>query len=270
MKFEYQLLLLEPDMIRGERINIGLIVYRGNSVDIRMPGSLPKLRAIDPAFTPRAIEKAKATLIEMANASTDIFKEVSLELGPIHTSKIGWFNADGNDDYEAKVDDLLKRLVFAPVRKKKRAPASRLVVSLKKEFQRKGFLGQSPEDISNHRIIPAYTISEEEGLKADFAYKNGVFHITTVADLRAKSSSLAEKQGRGALKAITMLHGKRKLGGKAYAVYAATANKEREVQPVIAMLEEYSDGNIYNFLSADDMTRYHRIVADHLNRPQLH
>jgi len=35
-------------------------------------------------------------------------------------------------------------------------------------------------------------------------------------------------------------------------------------------LDEYSDGNIYNYLSASDMGAYHTLVADHLHRPELH
>ncbi len=270
MKYEYQIILLEPDMLRGERINIGVLIYKNGMADIRMPVSLPKLRAIDPAFTPLAIEKAKATLAELASVDIKLFKDISQNLGSLHTSTIGWFAAKSEKEYEEQVKYILVNRIHAPVRKTKRVGVSRLVGSLKKEFKAKGFLSESIDDIDKHRIIPGFTISEEEGLKADFAYKNGVFHVTTVADLRAKSSTLTQKQGRGALKAITMLKGKEKLGGKAYAVYAATQSEERLVQPVISMLDEFSDGNIYNYMSSSDMTSYHNIVADHLNHPAMH
>lgn len=270
MQYEYQLIILEPDMMRGERVNVGLIVYHENRVDIRMPSSQPKLRGIDPAYTPHVIEKEKARLSEMASVDSVLFRQVSQALGPLHTSEVGWFDAGTGDEYDARVNDLLQRLVLAPKRKVKRAPVSRLANALKNEFRRKGFLGKGPEDIGKHRIIPSYTISEEEGLRADFAYKNGVYHVTTVADLRSKNASMTEKQGRGALKAITMLEGKKRLGGKAYAIYAAQRDQERELMPVITMLGEYSDGNIFNALSGDDMTSYHKIVAGHLGRPGLH
>jgi len=134
MKFEYQLLILEPDIQRGERITVGVIAYKDGIADVRMPPTLPKLRAIDPAFTPRAMEDAKARLIELASVDIEMFKTISRTLGPLHTSGLGWFMAESADEYETQVANILTDSVYAPRRKTKRVTTSRLAASLKREF----------------------------------------------------------------------------------------------------------------------------------------
>jgi len=246
MKYHYHLIIFRPsEYVRVDQVAVGIAVNKGDNIDIRMPYQ-PKISALLPYTTPLHIEKTRQSLVDLASHNTNYFM----------------------DELPHMSDSILKRLVITPKVEKDRVITSRLNTCIKKAFKNKHILGKTEGDIKKHLVVPNFTISKDENLVADFAYKNGVYHVTTVADFRAESSSKISQQGKGALKAITMLEGKKRLKGKAYAIYAASSKQEEQLLPTINMLNEYANGNIYNYNSDQDMESYYLTVESHLSPQQ--
>jgi len=268
MKYCYHLIVFRPSkFVRVDQVAVGVAVRHASGVDIRMPYQ-PKIAAIMPFFTRRMLEKTKESLMAIAEYNADYFMQ---ELPHMQSfcavdEHQGWFLAESKEDYEKSIQDILSQTVATPkVTSKRKVTSTKLVTEMKRVFKQKKILGQSLDDIHKHLVVPSFPISEDEGLHADFAYKNGVYHVTTVSDFRAESSSLKTKQAHAAIQAITMLEGRKKLEGKSYAVYAADAHSESNIQHILTMLDDYSCGNIYNFASDDDMNDYYQSIENHLS-----
>ncbi len=267
MKYNYHLIVFRPSQfMRVDQVAVGIAVRTHDGVDIHMPYQ-SKISTLLPSMTPRIIEDARKSMVSMASFDPDSFMEElpHMQLFCAIDPKMGWFKAESNQDYEMNIQDILSRTVITPKLKHPKVSTCKLSTELKRSFKDKGFLGKALGDIDKHLIIQGFPISESEDLYADFAYKNGVYHIMMAADFRTTQSKTTQ-QAKAALKAITMLEGKKKLKGKSYAIYAASIGIEDKIQPVLSMLNDYSNGNIFNYNSTDDMQKYYEIVDGHLSK----
>ncbi len=56
--YDFAVLRLEPDAVRGEVVNVGLVIFNETGVDVRVGEVLTRARALHRDFGPEAIKSA--------------------------------------------------------------------------------------------------------------------------------------------------------------------------------------------------------------------
>ncbi|MDE1358784.1 MULTISPECIES: DUF3037 domain-containing protein [Vibrio] len=255
-RFDFSILKFTPDSQRGEVMNVGILIYLANGVDIRILQSVSKLKAFDSHLNLNVLNEFVSDLEWVAKGISNPEKLHQIFQGQFSISKPGYFTVSEMSDYEIKANSLMDKFVN-PIKSKRKAGNKRLVTNIKEEFQKQGILGSSIDDISNHKVVTSYPIAENEGLFAEFLLKNGSYHLTETLDLRTEQHRA--KLGESALKALTIDKAKDVFQGnlKSFVIFAAeNASQERNAKHQLNILGEHTD-NMFNLCSKQDMAAYY-------------
>ncbi|WP_000846935.1 DUF3037 domain-containing protein [Escherichia coli] len=254
--FKYSLIRVTPNLEKGETINVGLIVYHDSDIDVRMLNSVSKLKAIDKDLTLGYLEDLSTSLFDLSQKINNAELLPCLFKGALSLSSFGMFTLQANEDYEAKVTDLMNRLVN-PQKQPHKQLKKKVFSELKSTFIQHGIFSKYFEDLSQHKIVANYPISNEEGLVADFLLKNGKYHLTETLDFR--SENIKKQMGEAAISVLTIT--------KAYELYnsnidsfvifaAETTAQEKSAKQQLNLLEKHAD-NLINAYSKEDMRSYY-------------
>jgi hypothetical protein len=264
--FEYAVLTAIPDPRRGERVNVGMAIFREDRVDVRFEQAVYKIRALTGDNWSARVESAEARYKSLFNAKEKPdtmlkrFERVEPLLKPSGT---GWFAAENDEQYEQRVAEILQSLVCIP----KRAPVvgkSRINTEMAKEFRRAKILANENQDISAGKIVRNFTIDDSEGLVADFALKNGKMHVASTLDLRKQSAGM----GEAALKSIILDKAKKKYRGRAktIGVYAMDPGMTDAFRPQLKLLCDYAD-ELYDWQDGKSRKQLARMFYDAMGQP---
>lgn len=261
--YRYAILTAIPDPKRGERVNVGIAIFREAEIELRFSG-VSKLSAISSGewstYVSEVSERIKS-LYRGYEKPEEFIERYSVLESWLKFSTPAWFSAASQDEYEERID----QLVAAFVRKSHeevgdKVRSTKINTEIARAFRRVHLLAKQDETIEDHKIVRDYYISRDEELRADFVHKNGIFHVTATLDLRRPAVGL----GYAALKAITLDKVKDAFGGEAkkYAVYAVAPGSQ-QFRPHVELLHDYSD-NAFNWLVPDERTKYTHLVYESL------
>jgi hypothetical protein len=250
--YNYAVLQAVPDPRRGERVNIGIVVFGPEGLDVRVCESR-KLSALTGRSWDGDI-KAFGEIIgklDDPNLESEQRRESLLSVqDQLTVSASGWFEARNIKQYDKAVRDLLNTLVKRPKRQKHIDGPS--VVSEISSVLRTAKLLATPKDRLDSGLV-FRNFRVDDGLEADFAQKNGRYHVATVLDLRANNPQIAQ----AALKAIVLDRAEKKFGrDQVHKVGIFSAAKERlsELHDNLAILRPYAD-EVWNW--EDPLQRRH-------------
>lgn len=262
----YAILRLTPDSARGETVNIGVAVFLPDRLDVRVLPATAKVKALNPNTPIDDLYSLPAVFDKMFGAAGDDATRLQLlrAFPLVEVSDFGCFVSEARP-YEDQVQALLDRFVKTPPRKQRSEKTSRLDQELRTAFRASKLLGAESEDIQRHLVIPNFAISEPEELYADFALKNGRWHITATVDFRVTRNSIkSAKRGQAALKAVTLDSAVRRFGREntvPLTVYTANDDDRDLIEPQLAMLHDYS-ARVYDFSSPVDRASYMEHMAE--------
>jgi hypothetical protein len=265
--YNYAVLQVIPDARRGERVNIGIVVFGPDGADIRVSESR-KLRALSLGAWDSEIDSYSSALRKLDTPSADIeerLENISVIENQFSAEKRGWFLARNKDEYENSLDEIIKTLVTKPTARRQRE-ASSVVAEISGALRKADILAGREEAIDSGKVVRNYRISEE--LEADFAQLNSQFHVAAVLDLRATTPRLAQ----AALKAVVLDRAEaahpnqrvHKIG-----VWAAAPARMDELQHNLAILKPYTD-HLVNWDDPSDRRGLQRIFYDAYNAHNPH
>lgn len=261
--YKFAIVRLFPDAVRGEQLNIGVVVFSDHGLDVRISRKLDKVRAVSAAIdvdTLRELVENLNGLDERLRAigSNDATRlSVLSHVGPVSLSPMGTFEAADAIMYEARVTAILKSQVDpepAPPRLRKKR--SILLTQVKDLFRRERVLAQKNETLDAHRIIPSFEL--DEGLVADFVLKNGMMHVIETVDATGGVESLNKAVSAIAVSALVLERARMKYGAdktQARLVYSAAASLERGAMPSLDAAR-HQGAELINWASADDQRRF--------------
>ena len=125
-RYEYSVIRYMPDRLRGEVVNIGILLFHENRVDARILPDLRKAKAINPNVDLEELYKLPETFAGMRPLQTlqNIEAKFSLEFlmatlivagfPGIVLSQRGWFTADGKQEIERNITEICARLCEVP------------------------------------------------------------------------------------------------------------------------------------------------------------
>lgn len=261
--YKYAVLRICPDEVRGETVNVGLFTLSPEGkIALHIPERMNKASALDDKCDRAFIYSAANTIFELtalaetAQQKTEIIS--SSFHGALQSSPLAEFMAHDQKDYNRKVKQITD-LLITPRISKHREMAPRITTRLKNIFDDSGLLAESG-DINEHRIVAQYPIDEKTGLKADFALKNSVMHITQTIDFNVKSQT--GKVQEAALDAIKLDMATRTFGKDTakYVVYSAKRSSQ-PVKQALGILEQHTE-MLFNMESSQDKQEYLSILEN--------
>lgn len=274
---KYSLIQFTPDRKRNETINIGLVAFMPDSIVVNLCESIRKIRAVDGAISGNDLKNIESMLQKIFSKSVPESQEIEsrfefLKLilpDTYQLSTLGCFSAATREEANLKISLLMNELVIPPRPVITRERGARIITNLRSIFRQHDLFSDSVDDIFNHRIVEKFPISEKSSLRADFALKNGVYHITETIDLGARDASVKFKEA--GLKSFVMAKAKLELGKetKCYAVYSASAADEKDKSEAIDLLSEGSDF-IFNLRSQKDKVDYIQRMEEAAGIQRLH
>lgn len=260
--FEFRIIRFEPDARRGERVNIGLLVSDGKRCQVHLIKSMSKVQALAPQV--RFSASLQADLTDMFNSLVKHDQLANLpDAEPFTLSRPGSFicpPAELPDQIEAA----MKRLVNPARRPSLREGNTRLHTEIRRQFRQDGVLASDPREITEHKVVADFDFPGDEELGADFAFKNGAWHLTQVLDYRTNSIGAAAKKIKEvSLKAIALDQAKKEpdrlLGEPAEVKTTAVVWVPDELTDIVApqldILEDYCQ-RIYRFQNDRERVQY--------------
>jgi Protein of unknown function (DUF3037) len=256
---KYSILTAIPDRRRGERVNVGIIVFRDGGLDVRFQQAAFKLRALTRENWDSRIEGIRQRIGGVYNSSAtpeEMLEQIGFTVPLIATSGIGALNWHSTSEYEKNIDEIMESLVLLPKAKPADA-ASRINTEIATIFRKAKALARKEQSIKDGKIVRGLPVAPSEGLAADFALKNSVMHIASTLDLRKQSARLDE----AALKSIVLDKSREKFGKTArlIGVYAVEPDMKKHFSHHIQLLSDYADES-YNWLDTSKRNKFlHRM-----------
>ena len=260
--FNYAVVQAIPDRRRGERVNIGIVVYGPEGVDLRV-SETRKLAALSAGSWDSEIDAyayAVQTLDDPSLPAKDRMDQITLIENRLSSSSRGWFELRQGENYEKVVGEIVASLVTRH-RTSRGRDGSTVVAEISAELRGAEILAGRDDELHSGKVVRNYKIGD--GLEADFAQLNGQFHVAAVLDLRANNPRLAQ----AALKAVVLdraqaaapNHKVQKIG-----VFAAAPARLSELHDNLAILRPYAD-ELVNWEDESDRNGLKRIFFDGFN-----
>ncbi|WP_312313249.1 DUF3037 domain-containing protein [Sphingobium yanoikuyae] len=261
---KYAIARLNAHPIRGERLNIGLLIFAENSLDIRIGRRLDKVRAISAALDPTELRER---LLELANIDALLRDEGLTEgndrrdalndLGFVDLSETAEIDSSNTAVYESMVQSLMVSMI-EPEQAKTKAPPkrTRLLSVVKGALKRERILAREGDDLAQHRVVPNVQLAE--GLVADLVLKNGSMHVVETIDASAADISPRKIVTDIALSALVLEQARISYGNgqtKAKLIYDASASVEAIAMPSLKAAA-HQGADLINWQSRDDQLRF--------------
>lgn len=266
--YRYCVLRYRPDPIRGEVVNIGLVIFNGDRVDVRVTRQLSKAQALSPNLSFQWTDTIQADIIDVCSETTPEGAVALLRnFAPFTCSDLGFFLAE-QDDYEAKVEQTMRWMVTPPRRPSTMEGKSRLFTEIKKEFQRFNLLGREVEELRDHKVLASFNLPGDEDLQADFIFKNGIYHLTQVIDYQTTPKAAHAKIKEVSVKAIALHQAPRVLEGQTagYALVRVPAEFESIARPHLSILHDFCR-NVLRYDVEADRRKYWARIAEAAQLP---
>ncbi|WP_315747567.1 MULTISPECIES: DUF3037 domain-containing protein [unclassified Bradyrhizobium] len=261
--YKFSVVQLATEQARGERLNVGLVVFNEDRLDVRIGKRLEKVRAISGAVEPEEVRRALEGLStfdeKLRDAGTALLDRADhlANLGPLTLSSPGVFEAEGATAYETRVASILRALVDAePAPLRARVKRSKLLSQMKRVFRQEKVMANKDEDLSSHRIVSSYEV--DEGLTADLILKNGTFHVVETVDALGDESSFRKAIADIGIAALVLERARMKFGREktsARLVYEASSSLERIAMPSLEAAA-HQGAQLVNWASASERGRF--------------
>lgn len=256
--YRYAILQLLPFAHRDEVINVGIVVFRQEKLQVRL--SAPPTLLSYFGVQSSTLDWVAESVARRDNPERSLSERVSelSSLSGVKLSELGWFSADEGEQYELRLNQIIGQYVDKPKVAKPRLAKKRLLDDLKRVFKEYEIYGQRPEDLHRHRVVARMPVGPSGKLHIDFLLKNGTYHATETLDFRTSQDAGPNELKNAALASVTFQHARDALGPNdtnCYLVYAASSIVEAAVRPAIEIAgRDVTDS--FNIESREDKVRY--------------
>jgi hypothetical protein len=262
--YNFSIIRLEPDEIRGERINIGAVILKENGIDLRVTRKLERVRAISAALD---LDTLNGLLLNFRGLD-DLNRQAGItnaterlnrlsRVGPLSLTQPGSFVADTTRAYEERVASLLRMLVEPePAIPRAHAKRTRLYSAIKREFKRQRILAQKGEGLESHRVVAGVELAE--GLVADMVLRNGAYHVIETVDATGDEHAFRKTISDIAVAALVLERARMQFvepSTTARLVFTASPVLERIARPSLDAAE-HQGAQLINWESTEDRDRF--------------
>lgn len=263
--FNFVLLRANPDALRHESLNAGVVVFDAANTCVLIDSSKKRLSSLHPDFGRMDLslwaeqiqtelrklpEESQRAILPMLCAPFKADRELGQTIG---------------NDASTLARTLFERLVGyqrASLPAVKRLPVrqTKLTRELRDWFKTSKVFSNKVEDLSKHRVVANYPVSPASDLYADFALMNGKLHVVETLDLRGVDHLTPTLRGGAAIKGITL----DEIGDNDNAIAVIVASDYGIAKPAISLLSKYAD-DLYDLSSQVEKQRFADFMAKSLH-----
>ena len=263
--YKYAIARFSTGSTRDERLNLALVILKENELEVRLPRSLDKLRAISAALD---IDMVRDAVQQLPDLDSYVRQQGALDpearlnelaqIAAVSFSRLGEFFAPSADLYNQCLNRLVSQLIepeAAPSRDLKRRN-TKLLADVKSAFKAERVLARKGEGLDTHRIVMNHKVAE--GLPADLILKNGAMHIVQTVDASSEEGSSRRMISSIAISALVFEQARMHFGDnktKSNLVYKATSSFETIISPSLEAAE-HQGATLINWESRDDRNRF--------------
>jgi hypothetical protein len=257
--FNFWLIKMPSHAMRGEVLNVGLLLEQDGHFLVRAGKRLEKIRSISAAIDAGQIQdelNALAIALSDCKAADVEHRVASFSFLKCHFQ--GSFDPGSVGLSEHYIADLLDRYVdpepapLKPVKKRH----TRLRQEMVRAFRLERVLAKPSEGLESHRIIYRHRLAE--GVEADFVLKNGAFHVVESVDASSDEVTLQRSLYEIAMSTLTFEHAKIGFGNnsvRSRLVYQASASLEKALTPSL-YAAEHQGAEVINWKSGEARSRF--------------
>ncbi|RJG03942.1 hypothetical protein [Noviherbaspirillum sedimenti] len=258
---QYSLVTICPIPERMDRVVMGVIARSSKGWDVSFSSDYTKVLALDPNFAFSTLNRIACTLKEVTQNCKNIselrnFMQSMRGIVQIDQFE-GRFAFDDEPSYNDQLNRIMTESVNAPpkiIAVHQKRERSQLRANLKKQFASLGVLGQTFEDIHNHKVVARYPIQADQGLFAEFALKNSVMHVTETIDFTLSISAYTAKKYEAQAKCLVLKAATEICGANTKKHVVVAGGKTKNTESALRLL--MANAELYQFEDSSDMTRY--------------
>lgn len=208
--FEFAVMQFASHQVRGEALNIALIVNGPRGIEVLGSRRLDKISAISAAVSVEEVrddlDRASdliAKLIGEKRSFSESIQEFSL-FSCLKLNLFGSIVAHDQQSFDEEISRLLTQLVEpepAPPRPHKKRDTG-LKADIRHVFKNNRLLAKKGDTLQNHRVISNHPISDDVVL--DFALQNGALHAFETVDVSDASWSVKRAFNEFAISVFTL------------------------------------------------------------------
>lgn len=240
----FTLLQIVPDRLRGEVLNVGIVLHTAAGPDLRLRMLPSRLKALAPSYSRVNLEEwHQAWLAALQRFQTPEQRWAWLQdaMAPLRLAETGGtILAVTPADLEAQVEGLLERFVMPPRTFSKvarhRIRRSGLNAQLTSWLRSQHLFSTKLQDLSKNRVVSGYPLSVAEELFAEFALKNGALHVIETLDLRGHSSYTKPLRNEASHKALVLDLAQDELEASSQRIAVVAADDYGTMKPAVSML----------------------------------
>ncbi|MDB9475015.1 DUF3037 domain-containing protein [Dolichospermum circinale CS-537/11] len=250
--FDYSIIQACPDEGRGERVNIGAVVFGPNGADVRLP-ELRKLRQLTGHGWEEIAEAYKAVL--EANSNNGFHRSPDFLVSTARSSiftlvETGKVSLKRPELYEKTLLSILEQFVDRP-KLTKRQKQEKINTEISKMLKTQGLLSTEGRPLEEGLVVPKFVVSETKEIVADFAYRAKRLKVVSTLELRnLKHSAHKAACEKGA----TMYFAREEFRNDVttLGVYAATESELQNYKSEIEIFKSFAGGHAYNWMNPKD------------------
>lgn len=264
----YSLLTMRPDPERIDVLCIGALVLTPDGAwQVLTPGK-EKLESIGHIGASRRLMAMAVNLRELLAdceklADARAMLERMQSTLRLHEFE-GVFSFDSIVDFQRQVDAISQESIIVQkhadetqIRQKPAKP--RVRAKLRRHFSEMGVLAATGDMNADHKVVPNYPIEPKHGLKAEFALKNSVWHITETVDFDVAAEGVRNKIFEAQAKCLVMRAAKDIFGPKTKRYIVVHGSDADHASSSIDLLSTV--GELFMTESNEDMTNYLNLIA---------
>ncbi|WP_155629817.1 hypothetical protein [Burkholderia stagnalis] len=258
---KYSLIMFYPTPERLDQVVAGAVFHNSAMWDVRVGADIHKMAAIDPSFKLQRLELLREFVARGCSTSQDLpglrdYLQSMRAAVYLHTSEDAFFFSD-KTHYERQVQAVIAESVDVAKPRALRRPRNRVRRDLRSRFQQLKLWSKQNADIDRHRVVEQFLLSEEHGIVAEFALKNGAMHITETIDFDMQTATAKRVEAQA--KTLVLDEAQRVFGDttKKYVVVAGANISGMEAS--VRLLQDRA--TVYSLESDDDMHEYMTLMA---------
>ncbi|WP_454752099.1 hypothetical protein [Cupriavidus necator] len=258
---KYSLFMIHPTPERLDQVVAGAVFYNGSRWDVRVGSDVHKMLAIDPTFKPQRLAQigdflARACLDARDFAMVRSYLSASGASVFLHSSEEAFLFSD-DAQYERQIQAVLSESVDVTKPRAARRPRNRVRRDLRTRFQALKLWSKHDADIERHRVVEQFLLSEDHGIVAEFALRNGAMHITETIDFALHTATAKRIEAQA--KTLVLDEAQRVFGDttKKYVVVAGSQISGMEAS--VRLLQDRA--TVYSLESDADMREYMGLIS---------
>lgn len=266
----YSLLTMRPDPERVDVLCVGALVLTPDGAwQVLIPGK-GKLEALGYVAASRRLMAMAVNLRDLLSDCDSLMDARAMLFKMRSTLQVdafeGFFSFDSEGDFQRHLNAITSESITAPQRremgeKQERAkPAKpRVRAKLRRHFSEMGVLAATGDMNADHQVVPNYPIHPKHGLKAEFALKNAVWHITETVDFDISAEGIRNKTYEAQAKCLVMRAAQDVFGPQTKRYIVVHGGAADHASSSVDLLSTV--GQLFMTESDEDMTNYLELIA---------